>query len=287
MTRFLSTLLILTLAWTSTLQAYHFDDGVLPNDTSIFTAYQSAQSRGMDASTYKIDITLKERGTVDMTNVNIKDLTVDVKGGTINFHLGKNFTSYSRSEKGSNAFYQYQRAHQSSHETGVQSKIQKMHVVSTESNLVTINIEEVRGKTAEFIKRIELDHGVITEQFWDEVHKEINFYQGGPTAACAVLVAIAVTAATMGTGAAAIAGGMFANSIGFAGAGLATTMGAAGFTSLCVSATMAVVNAEGDPRKAAKAFLSTETLKSRPGVFIYPFFGQLKPLQNKGLRKKV
>jgi hypothetical protein len=241
----------------------HIDgDGFFSKDKDIYTAYYNAQSRGMDAGNVKVEIILKEKGDVDLTNVKIKDLTVDVKGGTINFHLGKNFTSYSRSEKGSNAFYQYQRAHQSSHETATQSDVGSMHVVSDEANPGTINIEQVRGKAAEFMKRIEMDHGQITEQFWDEVHKEINFYQGGPTAACAVLVAIAVSAATIGTGLAASAGTMFANGIGFAGSGAAATMGAAGFTSLCVSATMAVVNAEGDPRKAAKAFLSTDTLKS-------------------------
>lgn len=243
--------------------------GMFGKEKEIFTMYQSMHSKGANFGDTKTEITLGECGKVEMTNVSISDLTIDTKGGVIRFNLGKNVEHFQRMEKASNAFWQSQSMHQAKHETGSQSTIGNLNVISAEE----IIIESVRGQTAEFLKRIEMDGGKITELFWDEVHEVINKKVSGPTAACAVLIAIAVSAVTCGTGAAQAVGGMLATSMGAATgltavcagtcmAGVGTTMFAAGFTSLCTSAVMSLAHNDGDIGKAAKRFASKDTFNS-------------------------
>ena len=230
-------------------------------------------SKGMDAGDTDVEITLGEKGTIELTNVTIKNLVVDPKGGTIRFLLGKNAESFQRSEKSSNAFVQSQSMFAAEHQTGSQSNIGHTQVISTEDMPVTVNIEEVRGHTTKFLERIELDHGHITHEFWDEVHKEMRQSTSSITPACAALVAITVGAVTFGTGAAASVGGSVATSLGsttgltatFAGtcmAGAGEAMFAAGFTSLCTNAALSLANNGFDPGKAAKSFATKDTAKS-------------------------
>jgi hypothetical protein len=145
------------------------------------------------------------------------------------------------------------------------SRIGMLEVVSTPDAPVEINIEAVRGQTAEFLKHLNANGGKITTTFWAEVHEHTHKRGGGPTAATAALAAIGISALTLGTGAAASVGTMMTGATGLAGtacAGAATTMFSAGFTSLCVSAGHSLLNNEGDPRRAAKAFASVDTLQS-------------------------
>ncbi len=242
-------------------------------DSEIYSSYQRINSVGMDAGDTPVEIILGQRGSVDLTNVSIKDLVIDPKGGTITFHLSKSYESFQRSEKSEGMWYKSQSMHMSEHQTGTQSRIGNLKVISAEDAPVTLVIEEVRGRTAEFLKRIELDHGTVTQLFWEEVHNEVNQKAGGITAACGALIAIAVGAVTFGTGAAMSVGTSMATSLGsatgltscFAGtcmAGAGTAMFAAGFTSLCTSAALSLANNGFDPAKSAKAFASVDTLQS-------------------------
>ncbi len=249
-------------SYSCTTQTQTQGSGWFGKDKEFYSAYQRVNSQGMDAGNTKVEIILGQRGPVDMTNVSIMDLTLDSKGGTISCHLGKNYESYASSEKSNNAFWQSQSMHSESHQTATQSTIGSFKVISSPEAPVKIMIESVRGQTAEFLKRIEANGGIITEHFWDEVHTVVHKQAGGPTAATAALIAIAITAITAGTGAAAAAGAAMATSTGFAATGVASTMFAAGFTSVCTSAVMSLANNEGDPRKAAKSFTSRDTLQS-------------------------
>ncbi|MES2608309.1 MAG: hypothetical protein V4544_06240 [Pseudomonadota bacterium] len=231
-------------------------------DSEIYSSCQRINSVGMDAGDTPVEIILGQRGSVDITGANIKDLVIDPKGGTITFHLSKSYESFQRSEKSEGMWYKSQSMHMSEHQTGTQSRIGNLKVITTKDAPVTLLIEEVRGRTAEFLKRIEMDHGQVTQLFWDEVHNEVNQKAGGITAACGALIAIAVGAVTFGTGAAASVGGSMATTFGFAAEGIASTAFAAGFTSVCTSAALSLANNGFDPQKSAKAFASTETLQS-------------------------
>jgi hypothetical protein len=233
--RFISIITLITFTWTTIVQAFPYPDdsihaaqntfsrstqqqvegkGLFGKDKEIYSSYQRVNSVGMDAGDTPVEIILGQQGHVDMTDISVKHLTIDPKGGTINFHLGKSSESYQRSEKAGNMFVQSQSMHSSEHQTGRQSRIGKLKVISTEDAPVTLVIEEVRGRTAEFLKRIELDHGQVTQVFWDEVHHEVNQSASSLTAASAALVAVAVGALTYGTGAAASVGGSMATSLG-------------------------------------------------------------------------
>jgi len=236
--------------------------GWFGKDTTLKVMHQVMRSIGADFGDTPTEIILRQRGLVDITNITVDNLTIDPKGGTIRFNLGKNFESLSQTKKNESAFWQTQSMSQESHQTGTQSNIKNLKVISTAEAPVEINIEQVRGQTAKFIKQIELDHGHVTETFWDEVHEHVHKRSGGPTAATAALIAIAVAATTYGTGIGASVGGSMATSMGFAAEGMAATMFTAGFTSVATSAVMSLANNEGDPRKAAEAFASRDTFQS-------------------------
>ena len=246
----------------TTTEEFKEGTGWFGKDTTLNSMHQVMRSIGADFGDTPTEIILGQKGLVDITNITVDNLTIDPKGGTIRFNLGKNFESLSQTKKNESAFWQTQSMSQESHQTGTQSNIKNLKVISTAEAPVEINIEQVRGQTAKFIKQIELDHGHVTETFWDEVHEHVHKRSGGPTAATAALIAIAVAATTYGTGIGASVGGSMATSMGFAAEGMAATMFTAGFTSVATSAVMSLANNEGDPRKAAKAFASRDTFQS-------------------------
>ncbi len=275
---------MLIIAWNSTIQAFAYlpdatnntfsrstqqqidGKGFFGKDTTKQSVHQMMKDVSADFGATPTEIILKEHGTVDISaGMNVDHITVDTKGGIIYVRLPKQFESLSQSKKNEGAFWQTQSMSQESHHTAMASRIGTLEVVSTPDAPVEINIEAVRGQTAEFLKHLNANGGNITTSFWAEVHEHTHKRGGGPTAATAALAAIGISALTLGTGTAASVGTMMTGATGLAGtacAGAATTMFSAGFTSLCVSAGHSLLNNEGDPRRAAKAFASVDTLQS-------------------------
>lgn len=97
-----------------------------------------------------------------------------------------------------------------------------------------------------------------------EVHKNWDYKAEGLSGAGAAVIAIAVTAISMGTGAGAALGALAANGMGTAGA-IASSVSAAvsaGFTALASTAAISLVNNKGDLGAVLKELGSSATLRS-------------------------
>ena len=125
-------------------------------------------------------------------------------------------------------------------------------------------VEAVRGQTLEWLKRLELNGGELTQQDLDDLHLSQHFEAEGPTAALSMVVSLAVSMATAGTG----------MSLGMTVAGVtpaatatvaqAFVMGAvqATFTGVCSSAAVALLTHNGHVGKAVQDLVRQENLKS-------------------------
>jgi hypothetical protein len=94
--------------YTCVTEEYKKGKGWFGKDQTLNSMHQVMRSMGADFGDTPTEIILGQMGLVDITNLTVDKLTIDPKGGTIRFHLGKNFESLSQSKKSSSAFWQTQ-----------------------------------------------------------------------------------------------------------------------------------------------------------------------------------
>lgn len=151
------------------------------------------------------------------------------------------------------------------------------------NSIVPVLVEQTKGQTLAWIEplhaSLKRNGGSLNLQELEEIYKHEQFEQAGPTAAAALVVALAITICT---GAMSAAGAAVATSAGLAtttttavtaiGTFSVTTLTAAGavvqvmtaatLASLTVSAANCVLNNLNDPSKALKDFMKSDTWKS-------------------------
>ena len=200
-----------------------------------------------------------EEGDAIVTNVQIDDLLLEAVNGITRVLLGTNRFVEQEIVTGKSWYYQSMAYKVDRHETFVESKIKRLRTKAKETE-----IQSIQGRTVEFMNRIELDGGILTETFLKEIHDSIEDERGNITASFAIVLAVAATALTAGAGAAvggAIAGGM-GMTTGSAAFTLTSTVVGAGFQSMCAQAAVALAANKGDLGKALKSVKSKESLNS-------------------------
>ncbi len=170
------------------------DGGFFGTDKDIQTFYQSVKSQGAS-----FDGLLKihnESGDVNLTNISAGIIEVETYNGVVNLFLGKEMETYMRCEKEKSLVWQSNRVDGYEAKRFSESQFEKLTVLSPSD----VHVQLVKGKTSDILNRIALNGGVLTSEFLEELHKETHIHQEGPTAALAIIVAIAATFATMGAG---------------------------------------------------------------------------------------
>jgi hypothetical protein len=173
----------------------HVDGGTFGNDKYIQTMYMSSISRGPSSSG---DLEFESLGgDVEVTNIRCGKITASIYDGVMKIFLGVNSESYVRMEKEKSIVWKSQRVDGHESKTYSESEFKEL-IMKTPSD---VHVQQVRGKTTELLNKIHLNGGHITQEFLDEVYKETHDKVEGPTAALAIIVAIAITIATYGAGA--------------------------------------------------------------------------------------
>lgn len=194
-----------------------------------------------------------------LTNVSLNTPEVIITtDGVLQILLGTNYYSASKMESNSNVAWKKQTNKIEEHQTYTPPTITgKVKINSKETILQT-----VLGKTLDFINQIDQNGGKLTHTTLKEFHHVDEKTVQGPTQALAAVVALAVSICTLGTGAAAAVGLFAASCTTGLTATVVSGMAAAAFTSLCSQGALALLNNQGDIRKAAKSLACTDTLKS-------------------------
>ncbi len=228
------------------------------------TSY-NAESIGAEVDSLEpAEITGGKEG-ITLTNVKFKTpktvlTTID---GVVRFLLGTNYSSYTRVAQGSSLFWQSVSQQLEEHKTYASTSGTGPFEIYSKETIV----QGVLGKTNELLSQIEQHGGIVTQEMLAEYHRSESFRAGGPTAALAAVIALAVTIATQGAGT--WLGGQVAGAAGLTTTTSLTTAGTfvagattAAFTSLCSQAAIAVVANKGDIGKAANSLANSNTLKS-------------------------
>ncbi len=200
-------------------------------------------------------------GNLQLTNVRMQAPRTVLKAmeGVVELLQGVNESYLSDHQQKANFFWQSQKAE------ARQDKNYRASHFSGSIDLVAgkVLVEQVKGKTLGYLDEIERQSGGTTIKWLDEVHLRDLKEASGLAAPCAILISLAVTLATAGTGSAlgaAFAGG----ALGLSGtsATIVAGMTQAVFTGLCSQSAIAIINNKGDLIKAAQSLASTDTLKS-------------------------
>jgi hypothetical protein len=222
---------------------------------------------------------LSTHGNISLTNVNFQAPRTILKAmeGLIEILQGRNSAWYSRSKQSSNVVWQSQKAESEKHETYSQSRFSGPVEVCSKETI----IEQVRGKTLDFIKDLDQYGGSISYRWLQETHERHVQEVSGISGPCSIVLALAISIATSGLASglglsAATAAGQTATVTALNAAGvmaqttvISTTTGAvisgmtaAAFTGLCTQSAFAIINSQGDLGKAARTLASSQTLKS-------------------------
>jgi hypothetical protein len=171
--------------------------------------------------------------------------------------LGTKHVIEQYSINGESSFYKSVAGGSERHDTFTESKIKRLRTHALETN-----IQCVQGLIPEFMSRIELDGGTLTQSFVNEIHESLRYEHEAINASFAIVIAVAASACTMGAGA--VVGGAVAGGLTMTGtaAALTTTMVGAGFSSLCAQAAVSLASNKGDIDKALKSVTSKEALQS-------------------------
>ncbi len=195
-------------------------------------------------------------------------VTLDAMSGVVRLLQGENQYSYAYQCQSSNVVWQSMEVHQEYHKTFSPCVFDG----EIEINSPELFIERVEGKTLQFLDKLAAYKGNIAYETLKEIHDVVHKEQSGPSAALAAIVAIAISLVTYGAGTTAATANfaaMEATVVSFTGvaagstaANVLTAMALAAKASLYTSAALALLNCNGDLGKAAKAFASSNTLKS-------------------------
>lgn len=219
----------------------------------------SALSKGMQlTATDSVEITSGQ--DVNLTHVvsNAPKTNLTAVAGAVRLLLGKSQSSSSTMEKSSNILWQSQKSHIEDHKALNASSFTGTLGITSKETFV----EAIQGQTLSFSKQLENQGIKAIYSYLDEFHKDETKKTQGPSAALAVVVVLAVSICTVGAGAALGAAAAGAMSASGALATVITGMTAAGFTSLCSQAALALLSNEGNPIKAAESLASTRTLET-------------------------
>lgn len=227
--------------------------GLFSQDKTIQSMESSQRSVGADFGLTKVSFTTHE-GDIELTHVHAEDITVRVENGRLRLFQGRNSSQSQTSSQGKGLLWQSQGIQTESHDTFSDNHITNLTILEADG----VDIEIVRGECSRLLSHIQETYkGDVNCLTIEEIHKTFAFNHSGPTAALSIMVALAVTLATAGTG----ASSAVAASIGFSKGVMATAV-AAGFTCACSSAALSLVQNKGHLGKSLKAFASKETLKS-------------------------
>lgn len=242
-----------------------------------FSSSKEVHTKSHTATSKRASITAEEevyigsRKDVNLTNIHlvVPKIILESLEGNVRLLLGTNYHSYFQTVKNSNIFWQGQGYNLEEHKTYSASSFSGDVEILAKEALV----QQVKGKTLEFLDRVKIVDGKITFEFLEEFHKFESDYKDGPSAALAAVVAIAISIATAGAGSA--LGAAAAEGIGLATAATTTAaattttagvvvsgMTSAAFGALCSQAGVALLSAKGDIGQALKSLASTNTLKS-------------------------
>jgi hypothetical protein len=183
--------------------------------------------------------------------------------GSIQLLARRNVDQYSRSETESSAVWTSVTQDSALNVTHTPCQFSKDCIIETHT-AESVLVEAVQGKTIEWIRRIELNGGTLTQRDLIDLHLSEHFEAEGPTAALGLVVALAVTIATSGAGAS-----LGATVAGVQAGVTATTAQAfvigatqAAFTTVCSQAANAILTHQGNVGKATQALVSSDFLKS-------------------------
>ena len=257
--------------------------GVLGQKETHIKKKMSSTSKGARIEVKKFSI-VDGSGKTGITVVGanllkVKELDLDCEHGPISLRAGVNAYMEFESTQGSNAAWQSYEHTATSSTTHTPVQIDPECLFKIKS-VVPVLVETVKGQTLAWLEpmrqNLEKNGGTLNIHELEDIYKYEQVEHQGPTAAAAIVLAIAITAATAGTMSqaglavaqlaglgttATTAAGVTVFTASTAGA-FVQVMTAAALTSLTVSATNCVLNNTNDLGKALNDFVKTDTWKA-------------------------
>jgi len=178
---------------------YKKKGGWFSSSKEVHTKSHTATSKGASI-TAEEEVYIGSRKDVNLTNIHaeVPKTILESLEGKVRLLLGTNYHSYFQTVKNSNIFWQGQGYNLEEHKTYSGSSFSGDVEIRAKEAL----IQQVKGKTLEFLKRVTVVDGKLTFEFLKEFDKSVSDYKDGPSAALAAVVAIAISIATSGAGSA-------------------------------------------------------------------------------------
>ena len=225
----------------------------------------SSTSRGAIFKLKKPRTITATQGDIILEGVNyqVPRLVLNAPNGAIQLLARKDMSQRMRSEKESSTMWMSMTQDASLDVVHTSCQFSDDCIIEANSQEGVL-VEAVQGKAIEWLKRLELNGGELSQRDLLDMHLTQHFEAEGPTAACGLVVALAVSMCTMGAGAGvgmAVAG---ISNVATATATQLFVMGAVQATcvGLASSAAMGLLNNNGDVIKAARDVVKSSNLKS-------------------------
>jgi hypothetical protein len=232
------------------------DGGTFGESRNYQSQSSDQQSQGAKLTAKESIMIFSENGPIALANVICIAPKTILEAPLVQLLLGESSSNFASSEQKSDFWWQSLIQRKEEHRT---------HAASTFSGELEVKaketiIEQVKGKTLDFMERMAGDPGKIITSLVEDLHNVEEKKVEGPSKALAAIVAIAASIATAGAGSAIAASLYGAVTTGLTS--ILSSMTAAAFSSICSQAAVALVSCKGDPLKAAEFLASEESLKS-------------------------